>query len=246
MMNKTPISWCTHTWNPYTGCTRVSPGCAYCYFLELAEQKRGTRAFPSGGDLTYRWHKLHDPLRCRTPARIFVNSTGDLFWEAVSDDDIRRVFDVMNEATWHQFLILTKRSARLRELAPKLNWTPNIWQGVSVENQRWTSRIEDLRQVPAAIRFISFEPLLGPIQPDLRDIDWVIVGGESGKHHRPMDQAWARTIRDAATAAGIPFFFKQDAARRAETRPWLLEADGSAYAWRQFPGAFEAPARVDL
>jgi protein gp37 len=245
-MNESPISWCTHTWNPYTGCSRVSPGCARCYFLTDAERKRGTKAFPNGGDLTYRWHKIDDPRRLKKPARIFVNSTGDLFWESVTEDDIRRVFDVMNEVSRHHFLILTKRSRRLAEMASRLTWTPNIWQGVSVENQHWTSRLDDLRQVPAAIRFVSFEPLLGPIDADLTGINWVIVGGESGNGFRPMDQAWARGIRDTAVASQIPFFFKQDAARRAETRPWLVEADGLKYEWHQFPGAIVAPSQIEI
>lgn len=245
-MNETPISWCTHTWNVMSGCYPVSPGCANCYARVLAEQKRGTKAFPNGFDLTYRWHKLDEPRRLKEPARIFVNSMSDLFWEELSDDDIRRVFEVMNEVSRHQYLILTKRSERLAEIAPRLTWTPNIWQGVSVENQRWTSRIADLRTVPAAVRFISFEPLLGPIDADLTGIDWVIVGGESGSEHRPMDQAWARAIRDEAVAKGIPYFFKQDAARRAETRPWLLEEDGSKYEWHQLPGEVALPKLIEV
>lgn len=245
-MNETPISWCTHSWNPMTGCNEVSPGCARCYAREIAEQKRGTKAFPHGFDLTYRWHKIDDPRRLKQPSRIFVNSMSDLFWESIAEDDIRRVFDVMNEVARHQFLILTKRSQRLAEIAPRLTWTPNIWQGVSVENQRWTSRIDDLRTVPAAVKFISFEPLLGPIDADLSGIDWVIVGGESGREFRPMDHAWARRIRDTAVAKGIPYFFKQDAARRAETRPWLLEEDGSKYEWHQLPGEVALPTLIEL
>jgi protein gp37 len=229
-----------------TGCNEVSPGCARCYAREIAEQKRGTKAFPHGFDLTYRWHKIDDPRRLKQPSRIFVNSMSDLFWESIAEDDIRRVFDVMNEVARHQFLILTKRAQRLAELASRLTWTPNIWQGVSVENQRWTSRIDDLRTVPAAVKFISFEPLLGPIETDLSGIDWVIVGGESGREFRPMDHAWARRIRDAAVAKGIPYFFKQDAARRAETRPWLLEEDGSKYEWHQLPDEVALSKRIEL
>lgn len=229
-----------------TGCNEVSPGCARCYAREIAEQKRGTKAFPHGFDLTYRWHKIDDPRRLKQPSRIFVNSMSDLFWESIAEDDIRRVFDVMNEVARHQFLILTKRAQRLAELASRLTWTPNIWQGVSVENHRWTSRIDDLRTVPAAVKFISFEPLLGPIDADLSGIDWVIVGGESGREFRPMDHAWARRIRDAAVAIGIPYFFKQDAARRAETRPWLLEEDGSKYEWHQLPGEVALPKLIEL
>jgi len=230
-----------------TGCRPISRGCKLCYAKAIAEQKRGTKAFPNGFDLTYRWHKIEDPLKLKKPARIFVNSMSDLFWEALTEDDIHRVFAVMNEATQHEFLILTKRSARLAAMGGRLTWTPNIWQGVSVENESVTSRIDDLRSVRAAIRFISFEPLVGPINTiNLSGIDWVIVGGESGSGFQPMDHAWARAIRDVSVAGGIPFFFKQDSSRRAESRPFLIEADGSANEWHQMPGQLTPPAPVEL
>jgi protein gp37 len=162
-MNKTGISWTTFTWNPCSGCIQISPGCAHCYALTSAENKRGTKAFPNGFDLTFRWHKLNEPLKRIRAERIFVNSMSDLYFEKVSDDDIKQVFDVMNRAHWHQFQILTKRSERLRQIAPTLNWARHIWQGVSIENQRWTSRIDDLLETPAKVKFLSCEPLLSPL-----------------------------------------------------------------------------------
>jgi len=199
------------TENWWTGCKRISPGCAHCYALTIAERMRGTKGFPSGFDLTYRWHKLDEPLKRKKPSRIFVNSMSDLYFEEVSDDDIKRVFEVMNRASWHQFQILTKRSQRLVEIANKVTWTPNIWQGVSVENQHWTKRIDDLVRVPARIKFVSAEPLLGPVDlsPWLDRIHWVIVGGESGPKFRKMDLNWARSIRDQCQRAGVAFHYKQ-------------------------------------
>jgi len=193
--------------------------------MTLAENKRGTRAFPNGFDLTYRWHKLNEPLKVKEPSLIFVNSMSDLYLESVSIDSIRRVFDVMNRADRHQFQVLTKRSKRLLDMADKVEWTPNIWQGVSVENQRWTNRIDDLLQTPAAIKFISAEPLLGPL--DLRRwidrLDWVIVGGESDPQgrFRKIDLAWPRMIRDLCTQHSVAFFYKQGSGYRSETDPHL-------------------------
>jgi len=150
------------------------------------------------------------PLRWRRPRRIFVNSMSDLFHEAVPEEFIRQVFEIMERADWHVFQVLTKRSERLANLAPRLRWAPNIWQGVSVESARYTNRIDHLRTVPAGVRFLSIEPLLGAI-PNVRldDIDWVIVGGESGAGRRSMAASWARAIRDQCVRAGVPFFFKQ-------------------------------------
>jgi protein gp37 len=210
-MNSTTISWTDFSWNPWSGCKQISPGCAHCYALTLAENKRGTLGFPNGFDLTYRWHKLDDPLKKKQPSRIFVNSMSDLYFEEVSDDNIRRVFEIMNHATWHKFQILTKRSQRMVEIANKVTWTANIWQGVSVENQHWTKRIDDLARVPARIKFVSAEPLLGPVDlsPWLDRIQWVIVGGESGSKYRRMDLNWARSIRDQCERVGVAFHFKQ-------------------------------------
>jgi len=206
------IEWTDATWNPVTGCTKISPGCKHCYAERLAErlQAMGNRRYANGFALTLHPDQIDLPLRWRQPRQIFVNSMSDLFHDAVPDDYIRRVFDVMVKARWHVFQVLTKRSSRLADLARHLPWPSNIWQGVSVENEDYVSRVADLLKVPAAVRFLSVEPLLGPIDHlPLRDIDWVIVGGESGHGYRPIQPAWVRSIRDQCEAARVPFFFKQ-------------------------------------
>ncbi len=194
-----------------TGCTKVSPGCAHCYAETFAERFRGVPGHPyeRGFDLQLRPERLEQPLSWKQPRMIFVNSMSDMFHEEIPLPYIREVFKVMRKAKWHTFQILTKRSQRLAELAPTLRWPDNVWMGVSVENQRWTSRVDDLRNVPAKVRFLSCEPLLGPLRLDLRDIGWVIVGGESGPHARPMKPEWAREIRQQCKAADVAFFFKQ-------------------------------------
>ena len=212
MGDKSAIEWTDATWNPVTGCTKVSPGCKNCYAERLALRLRamGNPRYRNVFAVTLHPDQLELPLRWRRPRRIFVNSMSDLFHEAVRDDFINQVFDVMKRADWHIFQVLTKRSRRLAALAPSLSWAPNIWQGVSVENARYTQRVRDLQTVPAAVRFLSVEPLIGPIQDlPLTDIDWVIVGGESGGQRRPMAPEWARNIRDQCRAADVPFFFKQ-------------------------------------
>jgi protein gp37 len=205
------IEWTEATWNPVTGCDKVSPGCAHCYAETFAERFRGVPGHPyeRGFDLQLRPERLAQPLEWKTPKLIFVNSMSDLFHDDVPFDFIRAVFETMRKAGWHTFQILTKRSRRLAELAPRLDWPGNVWMGVSVENQRWTCRIDDLRTVPAAIRFLSCEPLLGPLKLDLRDIHWVIVGGESGHRARRMNPEWVRGIRDQCLRDDVPFFFKQ-------------------------------------
>jgi len=194
-----------------TGCTKVSPGCAHCYAETFAERFRGVPGHPyeHGFDLQPRPERLEQPLDWRQPRLIFVNSMSDLFHESIPAWFIRAVFDVMQRANWHTFQVLTKRSHRMLELAPHLRWPDNVWMGVSVENQRWTYRIDDLRKVPAKVRFVSCEPLLGPPSLDLEGISWVIVGGESGARARPIDPQWVRQIRQQCEEAGVPFFFKQ-------------------------------------
>jgi protein gp37 len=211
MSANSKIEWTEATWNPVTGCTKVSPGCAHCYAETFAERFRGVAGHPyeRGFDLQLRPERLDQPLRWARPKVIFVNSMSDLFHEDVPVDFVQSVFDVMRRATWHTFQVLTKRSRRLAELGPLLPWPSNVWMGVSVENQRWASRIDDLRQVPAAVRFLSCEPLLGPLGLYLDGINWVIVGGESGPRARPMNPDWARSIRDQCRSADVPFFFKQ-------------------------------------
>ena len=210
-MQRSKIEWTDATWNPVTGCTQISPGCAHCYAKTFAERFRGVPGHPyeRGFEPQLRPKRLDQPLRWKKPRTIFVNSMSDLFHEAVPDDYILKVFEVMQAADQHRYQVLTKRAERLAELAPSLPWPDHVWMGVSVENQRWTSRIAPLRGTPAAIKFLSCEPLLGPLELDLDGIDWVIAGGESGPGARPMHPDWVRAIRDQCLESGTPFFFKQ-------------------------------------
>jgi protein gp37 len=207
------------TWNPVTGCDKVSPGCAHCYAETFAERFRDVKGHPyeQGFDLRLWPDRLDLPLRWRRPRLIFVNSMSDLFHPAVPDDFIARVFDVMARARHHRFQVLTKRHDRLSQLAPSLHWPENVWMGVSIENRRFVHRVDHLRRVPAAVRFISAEPLLGPLDGLVLDgIHWLIVGGESGARARPMHPAWARQLRDRCLEAGVAFFFKQWGAHAPE------------------------------
>jgi len=200
------------TWNPVTGCSKISPGCAHCYAETLAERFRGVPGHPyaQGFDLRLWRDRLALPLSWRRPRLVFVNSMSDLFHPGVPDDFIADVFDVMVEAQQHRFQVLTKRHERLSAMAPGLPWPTNVWMGVSIENRRFVHRADALRQVPAAVRFISAEPLLGPLNGlDLDGIDWLIVGGESGRRARPMHPAWARQLRDRCRERNVAFFFKQ-------------------------------------
>jgi len=209
---KSAIEWTESTWNPVTGCTKVSPGCKHCYAERMAErlQAMGQENYRNGFALTLQPQMLDLPLRWKTPQTIFVNSMSDLVHESVPLDYIQRVFDVMRRAHWHRFQVLTKRADRLAELSPHLPWEPNIWMGVSVESDRYRGRIDALRRTGALTRFLSLEPLLGPLSDlDLRGIHWVIVGGESGPGARPMDPAWAKDLRDQCRRSKVPFFFKQ-------------------------------------
>lgn len=206
------IEWTDATWNPVTGCSKVSPGCKHCYAERMSKRlaAMGQPNYMNGFKPACHPHMLDVPFRWKRPRRIFVNSMSDLFHDAVPLPFIRRVFGVMNSADWHQYQILTKRSARLVETAPDLQWGPNIWMGVSVESAKYTVRIDHLRRIQAFVRFLSLEPLLGPLPGlDLTNIDWVIVGGESGPHARSMDPKWVREIRNQCLDASVPFFFKQ-------------------------------------
>ncbi len=210
-MQRSKIEWTDATWNPVTGCTQISPGCAHCYAKTFAERFRGVPGHPyeRGFEPQLRRERIKQPLRWTKPRTIFVNSMSDLFHEAVPDEYIHEVFEVMAAADQHRYQVLTKRAERLAQLAPSLPWPDHIWMGVSVENQRWTSRIAPLRGTPAAIKFLSCEPLLGPLELDLDGIDWVIAGGESGPGARPMHPDWVRAVRDQCLESGTPFFFKQ-------------------------------------
>lgn len=212
MATKSKIEWTNATWNPITGCTKVSPGCKNCYAERMARrlQAMGVSNYKNGFKLTLHPHVLPKPLSWKKPSLIFVNSMSDLFHEDVPVDFIHEVFKVMSQAKQHIFQVLTKRSERLRNLASCLIWPSNVWIGVSVENSDYTYRIDHLRHVPASVKFLSLEPLLGPI-PDLnlQGIDWVIVGGESGPRARVMRKEWVIEIRNQCVDQSVPFFFKQ-------------------------------------
>lgn len=200
------------TWNPITGCSKISPGCKHCYAERLAIrlQAMGQANYINGFDLTLHENALELPLRWKKPQVVFVNSMSDLFHKDVPVDFIQRVFAIMHRANWHRYQILTKRSERLLELSSQLRWGPNIWMGVSVENNDYTYRIDDLRQTQAHVKFLSLEPLLGPLPKlNLKDIHWVIVGGESGPGARIMMKSWVIDIRNQCREKGVAFFFKQ-------------------------------------
>lgn len=212
MANKTTIEWTDATWNPVTGCSKVSIGCKFCYAERAAIrlQAIGQPNYRNGFDVTLQEKAIEIPLKWKKPQMIFVNSMSDLFHENVPVEFILRVFDVMNKANWHRYQILTKRPERLLELNHALAWSPHIWMGVSVENKDYKYRIDCLRKTGAHIKFLSLEPLLGSMTPmNLNKIDWVIVGGESGHGARQMDSSWVREIRDECLKKGVPFFFKQ-------------------------------------
>jgi protein gp37 len=239
MGTKSAIEWTEATWNPVTGCTKISPGCDHCYAerLALRLQTMGQFNYMNGFKLTVQEHMVELPLRWRTPQVIFVNSMSDLFHRDVPTDYIHKVFDVMGRADWHRFQVLTKRSLRLMRLSPALAWQPHIWMGVSVENKDYTFRIDHLRETEAHIKFLSLEPLLGPLPGlNLRGINWVIVGGESGPHARPMRREWVLDIRDQCQAAGVPFFFKQWGGTNKKKSGRMLEDR----TWDEMPQAMSA------
>ena len=236
MSDGSAIEWTDATWNPVRGCTKISPGCKHCYAETFAERFRGVPGHPfeQGFDLRLIPAALELPLRWRGSRRIFVNSMSDLFHDDVPAEFIGRIFDVIRRAEQHQFQILTKRSERLAEICSAMTLPANAWLGVSVENQEYTTRIDDLRSVKAAVRFLSIEPLLGPIENlILTGIHWVIVGGESGPGARPMDPAWVRAIRDQCVDAGVPFFFKQWGGVQKKRTGRLLDNR----TWDQMPSA---------
>lgn len=234
MADRSSIEWTEATWNPVTGCDQVSPGCAHCYAKTFAERWRGVPGHPyeQGFDLRMWPERLEQPLRWRRPRMIFVNSMSDLFHERVPADFIKRVFAVMAEAEQHTFQVLTKRHERLVELAPDLPWPPNVWMGVSIENRRFVHRADYLREVQAAIRFISAEPLLGPLEGlDLNRISWLIAGGESGPGRRPVREEWIAELRDRCLREEVAFFFKQWGGRHPKSNGREL----GGRTWDQMP-----------
>jgi protein gp37 len=228
--NNSSIEWTESTWNPLTGCTKISPGCKHCYAerMALRLQAMGQPHYINGFKLTLHENALDLPLRWKKPQTIFVNSMSDLFHEDVPIAFIQRMFSVMRRAHWHHFQILTKRAERLAQLNAKIDWPRNVWMGVSVEQKDYAFRIDLLGQTDAAVKFLSLEPLLGPLPKlRLRGINWVIVGGESGPGARPMETGWVIDIRNQCLRARVPFFFKQwggvrkkKAGRTLEGRTW--------------------------
>lgn len=238
MAEKTGIEWTDATWNPVTGCTKISAGCDNCYAERFSERFRGVRGHPfeTGFDLTLRGARLQQPLNWRQPRMVFVNSMSDLFHKGVPEDFIARVFDTMEKAHWHTFQVLTKRSSLMRDFLRRRygqgRGPTHIWCGVSIEDGTKLSRVRHLRDSPSGVRFLSVEPLVGSVGClDLSSIDWVIVGGESGPRARPMDPSWVREVRDQCIAAGVAFFFKQWGGFRPKSGGRLL--DGQE--WSEFP-----------
>ena len=252
-MNDTAIAWTNVTWNPASGCEKISEGCKYCYALTLAEQKRGTLAFPKGFELTIRAHKLSEPRRLKTPSLVFVNSMSDLFWEQISDEYRDRVLDVIEETPQHQYQVLTKRPENMLRYSKRRKLPPNFWAGTTIENGRWVSRADIVRQVDAEIRFISAEPLIGALDGlNLDGFSWIITGGESGNHLtkpevcesrglvrreggrwvvREERAEWVRAVRDQCVAKGVKLFHKQWGGPRPDSGGRTL--DGRT--WDEFP-----------
>lgn len=236
MSQSSSIEWTDATWNPVTGCTKVSQGCKHCYAQRFAERFRGIAGHPfeQGFDLRLWPDRLTLPLQWKEPRRIFVNSMSDLYHEKIPTSFIRQIFDTMVIARRHTFQILTKRAKRLGDLGASLPWGPNIWQGVSIESMDVAWRADELRKVPADVRFLSLEPLIGPLDAlDMTGIQWVIVGGESGPHARPMKKEWVRTLRDRCRRDAVPFFFKQWGGPRKHETGRIL--DGRVY--NEFPAS---------
>lgn len=251
MAKKSDIEWTEMTWNPVTGCDRISTGCDHCYALALAKRLKamGVEQYQEDGDprtsgpgFAVRVHpeQLEVPVRWKKPRLVFVNSMSDLFHARVPEGFVREVFDVMAATPQHTYQVLTKRPRRARLMAERLPWPSNVWLGVSVENESVLHRVAELRRIPSAVRFLSCEPLLGPLDVlDLDGIDWVIAGGESGPAYRPVHLEWVRGVRDACVAADVPFFFKQWGGRTPKAGGRVL--DGRE--WSQEPAHTGVSAR---
>ena len=234
MAQLSSIEWTDATWNPVTGCSKISTGCKHCYAERMAKrlQAMGQANYAAGFAVTMHDHTLEAPLRWRAPRNIFVNSMSDLFHEHVPETFIQRVFATMQSASWHRFQVLTKRAGRLAQLSKRLSWPSNVWMGVTVETAKYASRMDHLRKTDAALKFLSLEPLVEPLPHlDLKGIGWVILGGESGPGARPIEEAWVLDIRDQCVAAKVPFFFKQWGGVRKKAAGRMLEGR----TWDQMP-----------
>lgn len=239
MAQQSGIEWTGSTWNPVTGCDKISPGCAHCYAERMSRRLKamGQQNYVKGFKLATHQSSLNLPLQWKKPQTIFVNSMSDLFHKDVPTTFILKTFEVMRKAQWHQFQVLTKRAERLSTLSNELEWNSNIWMGVSVESKEYVHRIDLLRQTRAHIKFLSIEPLLGPLGTiNLSGIDWVIVGGESGPGARPMNPEWVLEIRNQCTRAKVPFFFKQWGGVNKKKAGRLLEGK----TWNQMPPEYQS------
>ena len=251
-MNTTNISWTTSTWNPVSGCEPVSTACSYCYARALAERFKGQKAFPNGFSLTYRPHKILEPTKKRAPTLIFINSTSDLFWDQISDEYRDKIFGVVRETPRHKFQLLTKRPEAMLRYFKNRQVPPNLWCGVTVESQKQVHRVGLLRKLHSDLKWVSLEPLLSSVDLDLTDIDWVVVGGESGTHlwtpevarkralveydnkrwvPRPNRMVWVRDLRNQCLSEGVPFFFKQWGGPTPKAAGTLVDG----VIWEQFP-----------
>jgi protein gp37 len=242
MASRSSIEWTECTWNPLTGCTKVSPGCHHCYAERMSKRLKamGQPNYQAGFRLALHPQVVKLPLEWPKPQTVFVNSMSDLFHEGVRESFIQSVFGTMRQAAWHRFQVLTKRSRRLVELDPRLDWASNIWMGVSVESDDYVFRADHLRATAAQVKFLSLEPLLGPLPSlELAGIDWVIVGGESGPGARPMDLGWVRDIRDHCLRAGVPFFLKQLGGYPGKRGGDEAVLDGTT--WAQMPSRTDVP-----
>jgi protein gp37 len=239
------IEWTGSTWNPVTGCTKISPGCTHCYAERMAKrlQAMGQKNYVNGFNLALHPHVLELPLTWKKPQSIFVNSMSDLFLQDVPTDFIKKVFDVMQRAHWHTFQVLTKRADRLVELSRELPWSGNIWMGVSVENSDYVFRADFLRMTGSRVKFLSIEPLLGPLTGlNLQGIDWVIVGGESGPGARSMKEEWVIEVKEHCLRANVPFFFKQWGGFRKKKAGKELQGR----TWEQMPRQYQNMVPVAL
>jgi len=229
-MTKTKIEWTESSWNPVTGCSKISDGCLNCYAEKMAFRLKAmrTRGYENGFEVTLQYHQLEKPLKLKKPQMIFVNSMSDIFHSNIPDEYILKIFEIMNKASWHTFQVLTKRPERLEELKDKINWTDNIWLGTTIESNKYIDRVKFIKKTNAKIKFISFEPLIDNVKDvNIEGIDWVIVGGESGSRAREIKKEWIYEIKEKCDKLNIPFFFKQWGGKNKKKSGRLL--DGKIY-----------------